>query len=45
MVVIIVLEIVNTGREFNIARERIPLIHYSVTEEVTSWFPVEGRLG
>ena len=45
MVVIIVLEIVNTSREFHITWESIPLIHYSMTEKVASWFTNVCRLG
>ena len=45
MVVIIVLEIVNTSRELHITWESIPLIHYSMTEKVASWFTNVCRLG
>ena len=38
MVVVIVFEIVHTWK-------RIPLVHYSMTEKVASWFPVVRRLG
>ena len=44
VIVIIVLEIVNTCRKLHITRKRIPLVHYSMTKEFTSWFTVVSRL-
>ena len=45
MVVIIVFEIVHTGGKFHVTWKRIPLVDYSMTEKVASWFPVVRRLG
>ena len=43
--VIIVLEIVDTSREFHVTRKSVPFIYYSMTEEVTSRFTYVCRLG
>ena len=45
MVVIIVFKVINTCREFHVARKRIPLVHYSMTEEMTSLLTDVSRLG
>ena len=45
MVVIIVFEIVHTGGKFHVTWKRIPLVDYSMTEKVASWFTNVCRLG